>query len=175
MNTETFNVLLSLGTIAAEIASIVLLVVILKPRKEHKALVFIEKHSLTIGFLAVLSAVVGSLIYSEFIGYAPCILCWYQRIVMYPQVILLGIAAWKKEYSIWFYSRTLSIIGLIIGLYQYYGQMFNEGALPCSNAATSCAKLYFVDFGYITIPMMAISIFAFLIIISFFKPRESFN
>src|SRR6185369_1050871 len=102
-------------------------------------------------------------------------LCWYQRIVMYPQVIILGMAAWKKDYSIWLYSRVLSSIGLVIAIYQYYGQMFNEGALPCSTAIDSCAKLYFVEFGYITIPMMALSIFAFLTILSFFKPRATFQ
>jgi disulfide bond formation protein DsbB len=170
MDAASLNLFLSAGAIVAQLISIVLLLVLLYPRQEHKARVFIDKHSLTIGFLAVLASVLGSLMYSNVIGYTPCVLCWYQRIAMYPQLVILGIAAWKKDYNSWVYPRVLSSIGIAIGIYQYYGSMFNISALPCSTAVDSCAKLYFVEFGYITIPMMSISIFAFLIILSFFRP-----
>lgn len=62
-------------------------------------------------------AMLGSLYFSEIMEYVPCELCWYQRILMYPLVIILGISIIKREYTIARYSLALSMIGAIISIY----------------------------------------------------------
>ena len=65
---------------------------------------------LSLGLL-LSSLCLAVLYFSEIRQYEPCELCWYQRIVMYPFVIILGIAYIKKDYQIAFYSMILSAIG----------------------------------------------------------------
>jgi disulfide bond formation protein DsbB len=166
---DFINFWLSLGTIGLQIASVILLVALFS---KNNFRLLIEKHSLLIGFLAVLASVSGSLIYSLAIGFTPCELCWYQRILLFPQVILLIMALWKKDIGIWIYLRVLSLIGAAIAAYHYYGQMFNSSSLPCPATGPSCAQVPFVEFGYITIPMMSLSVFIFLFILSFYATRR---
>lgn len=64
-------------------------------------------------------ATTGSLFYSEIMGYVPCEMCWYQRILMYPLVIIYGTAAIKKDISIALPGLILSVIGLPISIYHY--------------------------------------------------------
>lgn len=114
--------------------------------------------------MVALVAMVGSLIYSEIIGYEPCKLCWLQRIFMYSQVILLGMALFKKDYKIISYSIVLSIIGAIIAGYHYLLQLGVASGLPCSAVgySVSCSQRFVMQYGYITIPMMALSAFVLI-------------
>lgn len=122
--------------------------------------------SYPIAFIVTLGAVVGSEVYSEIIGFLPCIFCWYQRIFMFPLPVILAIAMYKKnDRGAADYVFGLSVIGGAIALYQYYGQMWNESALPCGALGVSCATRPFVDYGYITIPMMALTVFALVAIL----------
>src|SRR3989344_8830466 len=72
-------------------------------RKELK-IKFIQENTLFFGLLISLTATLGSLFYSEIMHFNPCKLCWFQRIVMYPQVILFAIALWKKDKKIFNYT-----------------------------------------------------------------------
>jgi len=130
----------------------------------HPLLHLLKKYALILAFLVSLLATVLSLFYSEIIGYTPCVLCWIERIFIYPQTILLAVAYVKKDTRIADYSIALSVLGGGVALYHYYGQMFNESALPCSITA-SCAQRFFLEFGYISIPMMALTSFVLLIIL----------
>ncbi|EJR26671.1 MULTISPECIES: disulfide oxidoreductase [Bacillus cereus group] len=110
-------------------------------------------------------ATTSSLYLSEIMKYEPCSLCWYQRIFMYPLVIILGIATVKKDYKISIYSLILSIIGGSISFYHYLMQK-----LPLlSNDKATCGRVpcntdYLDWYGIITIPLLAF--IAFIIIIS---------
>ncbi|WP_249686020.1 disulfide oxidoreductase, partial [Bacillus velezensis] len=64
-------------------------------------------------------ATLGSLYFSEIMKFEPCVLCWYQRIFMYPFVLWLGIAVVKKDYLIASYSLPIASIGACISLYHY--------------------------------------------------------
>ena len=116
-------------------------------------------------FLVALVATAISLVYSDIIGFVPCELCWIQRIFLYPQVIILGLALWKKTKDSEIYCSALSLIGGVIALYHFYGQSFNPSALPACDALgeASCAARYFVEFGYVTIPLMSLT--GFLLIL----------
>src|SRR3990167_10964641 len=101
-------------------------------------------HALPLAFTAVLIATLGSLTYSEIIGYEPCKLCWIQRILMYPQVILLGMALLKKDYKIADYGLVLAAMGGFFSLYHGYIYYGGSSILPCSASglAASCAARY---------------------------------
>jgi disulfide bond formation protein DsbB len=114
-------------------------------------------NGLKLAFLVALTCTLGSLFYSDVLGYEPCKFCWFQRIFMYPQVILLGLALWKKDSNMSFYSIVLSIIGGLIALNHYVLQTTGTSILPCSAVgySVSCSKVFVMHLGYITIPFMA--------------------
>jgi len=134
----------------------------------HKLLL---KYGLLLAFLVALASTTGSLFYSEIAKYNPCKLCWYQRILMYPLVIILGIALEKKYHKeVIRYATALSAIGAVIAGYQYYLQRFGGSDTPCAAVgySESCSKIFMLDYGYITIPMMALTAFVLIIIFLFF-------
>jgi disulfide bond formation protein DsbB len=114
-----------------------------------------------------LIATLGSLYFSEVMKFIPCDLCWFQRIFMYPQVILLGLAAIRKEYGIARYSLTLSVIGGTISLYHYLLQkvpFFQEHAISCGRIP--CTGQYINWLGFITIPFLALTAFLLISLLS---------
>ncbi len=125
---------------------------------------FVNKYILSILFVTSLVAVVGSLIYSNVIGFPPCELCWIQRIFMYPQPILLFLAMRKKDKNIVEFLLPLSLLGGLVALYHsmtHFG--LGDGLVGCTSALGDCGKLYVFEYSYITIPFMSFTIFAYLI------------
>lgn len=112
-------------------------------------------------------AMFGSLYFSEIRLYEPCELCWYQRIVMYPFVVILGIATIIKDYRIAFYTMILSVIGAGISLYHYGIQKLSflaDTAPACGRVP--CTGAYINWFGFITIPFLALIAFTVIFICS---------
>jgi len=110
-------------------------------------------------FLVAISALLGSLFFSEVLKWLPCDLCWYQRVFMYPQVVLLGIALYKNDTGVKKYCVALSIIGIAIAIYHFFLQMYPT-TLPCTAGAVSCAIKYYVIHPFITIPFMSMTAYA---------------
>ncbi|MCR4328271.1 MAG: disulfide oxidoreductase [Patescibacteria group bacterium] len=160
------NQILGILTIAADIAVVLIVAEMLFPGAFPWLRTVVKKKALWIAFSAAVIATLGSLTYSDIIGYEPCKLCWFQRIFMYPQVILLGIALFKKEKAILDYSLSLAVIGGIIAAYHYLLQVGVAPAVPCSAVGYSaaCSQRFVLQYGYITIPMMAVSAFALIIV-----------
>lgn len=101
-------------------------------------------------------ALAGSLFYSEVMGYIPCELCWFQRILMYPLVIIYGAALFKKDFSIALPGLILSGIGMFVSIYHYLVQKLpalEEAGGACG--LVPCNVTYVNYFGFITIPFMA--------------------
>lgn len=136
---------------------------------------FLQKNSLFFAFVVSLIATFGSLFYSEIAHYEPCKLCWFQRIFMYPLPIILGLAImrnYKKEIVL--YVRSMAIVGGVIALYHYYLQRFGDPNVPCSAVgySVSCAKVFLLTFGYITIPLMSATAFILILIfLQYFNKR----
>ena len=110
-------------------------------------------------------AMFGSLYFSEIRQYEPCLLCWYQRILMYPFALILGIAVVKKDYKITFYTMIMSAVGGLISLYHYSLQkvpFMADNAVTCGRVP--CTGQYINWLGFITIPFLALT--AFIIIFS---------
>ena len=167
--------ILALLTVIGNIGIIAFLVLYLSSKKNKKLLAYAKKYGLQFAFLVTLLSTLGSLFYSDVAGYNPCKLCWIQRIFMYPQTFILGVALYKKyKKEIVDYCLALSIIGTPIAAYHYYLQRWGGSDTPCSAVgySESCAKNFVLTFGYITIPLMALTAFL-LIIISLILYRKS--
>ena len=173
---DSLNFFTSIGTIVGQALLLAVLVFWLvryfgaeskHGSSSEKMLIAIGRYGLEIGLLVALVSVAVSLIYSDIIGYEPCKLCWIQRIFLYPQLVILGLAIWKKTKDAAIYCLALSTIGAVIAGYHFYGQSFNAGVLPACDVSggASCAVRFFVEFGYVTIPLMSFT--AFLLIIVF--------
>lgn len=97
----------------------------------------------------------GSLYYSEIAGYPPCTLCWYQRIAIYPQVVLLGVAAWRRDVTVWLPSSILAGIGIVVSIWHVVIERNPSLAGPC-DPANPCTLKWVEEFGFLTIPSMAL-------------------
>jgi disulfide bond formation protein DsbB len=101
----------------------------------------LDRNALLLAFawLVALVATLGSLYYSEVRNFIPCTLCWYQRIAMYPLVLILGLATWRNDVHIRPYALTLSLVGLFWSSYHLLelwvpGLAPNvcKGPIPCN-------------------------------------------
>lgn len=128
---------------------------------------FVNKYILNLLFITSFSALVISLFYSNIVGFPPCELCWIQRIFMYPQAIITFMAIIKKDRNIIDYLLPLSILGVIVSFYQSLVQWgFGTGLLGCTSVGGECARVYVLEYGYITIPFMAFTSFVYLLAVS---------
>jgi disulfide bond formation protein DsbB len=120
---------------------------------------------LILAFVIALAATLGSLYMSEIADREPCKYCWFQRIAMYPLALILGIAAWKKDRLVRIYAMPMAVIGGLISAYHYLLQQFpNLSSGECS-AAVPCTAAYVWEFGFVSIPYMALSSFALIIVL----------
>lgn len=138
----------------------------------------LEKLRQNLHYLAwtqALVATTGSLFFSEVMGLTPCILCWYQRILMYPLVVILAVGILLRDSKLRYYSLPLSIIGLSIAVYHnllYYG-IIAESLVPCT-AGISCTSRQIEWLGFITIPLMSLIAFTVITLSTvFYKPKNS--
>ena len=113
-------------------------------------------------FIAVI-ATLGSLFFSEVMEFIPCSLCWYQRIAMYPLVLIFGVALWKGRRDVHLYAWPLSILGNLLALYhlgvQY--EIIPEAASPCVQGVP-CSSMYIQWLGFITIPFLSLIAFSLI-------------
>jgi disulfide bond formation protein DsbB len=126
---------------------------------------FVQNNALQLVLLVAGVAMAGSLTFSEVLLFEPCKLCWWQRIAMYPQVLLAGIGINNKDKRILEYIGALSAIGLVIALVHYYVQMTGFQTSCSLTSFLSCSQTPFKGFGFITIPTMAATAFAINLLI----------
>lgn len=115
----------------------------------------------TISFLSV----AGSLYFSNVLGFPPCVLCWYQRICMYPLILILGVGIVKKDKNVFMYAWPLASIGWLISLYHnlLYYRIIPESLAPCVNGI-SCTTKFIQYWGFITVPLLSFAGFTVIII-----------
>ena len=113
-----------------------------------------RKIGLVISFFGIL----GSLYFSEVLKYAPCVLCWYQRIALYPLAVIYGAALWSDDRSCFKYTLPFILIGVLIAAYHnllYFG-VIAQAIVPCSEGGTSCTTRQLELFGFLTIPLLSL-------------------
>lgn len=166
-STETGTHIIATLVLLGQVSVVAFIVGLPWRKKELRPLYdFAASAAIPGAFLVVACGFLGSLYFSEIAKYPPCELCWFQRIVFYPQLVLLGLAMAKKNRDVYWQVMTLSIIGLVISVYQSYLQYGGGAILPCSTAgfAVTCGQKNFLEYGYITIPVMAMTGFALLVV-----------
>ncbi len=111
-----------------------------------------------------LTATLGSLYFSEIAGYFPCNLCWYQRILMYPLVLIILVGILNRDEFLPSYVLPFSSIGLVMALYHYLLQI---GVIAISPACGtfSCGERYITYAGFITIPFLSLTAFTIITVI----------
>jgi disulfide bond formation protein DsbB len=115
-----------------------------------------------IALLAAWIATCGSLFFSEVLRWQPCVLCWYQRILMYPLAILLAIGIVRRDRGLHVYVLPFSIAGIGVSLYHYLLIKTDWLPPPACTVGVPCTVDYLNWFGFINIPFLALT--AFLII-----------
>ena len=128
---------------------------------------FLGKNANLLALLVSLVAVIGSLFYSEVVGFEPCVLCWWQRIFLYPLVVIFGVAFWKKLPDAFLYAVPLALLAGIVSLYHAYAPLFiGSSILPCLAEGGDCSRVYVMAFGYITIPVMSLTIVTYVLLLA---------
>lgn len=161
---------LSILTIAGQaiilVLGILVLIEALTKRSPGRVTGFVALHGLLLMFIVALVATSGSLFFSEIALWTPCKDCWLQRIFMYPQVVLLAIALWKRDTGIARSILALSLIGSLISIDHYIDQIeaildpiAHDPLAPCDATGVSCSATEIFEYGYITIPLMALTAF----------------
>lgn len=119
-----------------------------------------------------LVATTGSLFLSEVLGYPPCVLCWYQRIAMYPLVIVIAVAILRRDTGIHLYVLPVSLIGLTVAVYHnlLYVGIIPEAVSAC-RAGVSCTTRFFEWFGFVTIPFLSMTAFTVITLLMFVYGR----
>ncbi len=126
-------------------------------------------------WVLAIAATGGSLFFSEVMELPPCVLCWYQRIAMYPLVVIiaagivLGDAKWK------WYALPLSLVGLGFAVYHnlLYYHIIPESLAPCMEGI-SCTSRQIEWLGFITIPLMSLTAFLLMTIgLLLYRPRPN--
>jgi disulfide bond formation protein DsbB len=126
----------------------------------------IKRYSLFFAYLIALISTLASLYYSMILNFKPCIFCWYQRIFMFPLVIILAVAAYKKDISIFDNIIALPIIGAFVAFVQTIFSYFNLSKLVCNE---ECVQKTYKLFGFLDMSIMSFLAFiaiTFLLIIA---------
>ncbi|MEK4404309.1 MULTISPECIES: disulfide oxidoreductase [Sporosarcina] len=118
---------------------------------------------LLLAWLASITAMIGSLFFSERMGFVPCTFCWYQRIVMYPLVLFLGMAFYRNDRDIYKYVLPMSVIGMLLSGYHYALQKLPSlQEFSTCTSGVPCSGQYINWFGFVTIPFLALIAFTFI-------------
>lgn len=167
---ETVSLFLGLLAVVAQAVTLVLAGLAVAGRFGSRAAVLRRRVGAEIGPRALgLAAAVaaacmtGSLYFSEVADFPPCRLCWYQRIAMYPLVLLLGIAAWRRDVGVRRYAAPLAAIGAAVAAYHLLVERFPSLEAGTCELTNPCSIVWVEPLGYLTIPTMALSGFALIV------------
>jgi len=123
----------------------------------------VAPQAVLLAWIVAIVTTAGSLYYSEHAGFVPCELCWYQRIVMYPLVIVLGVAWLRRDQKVWITALPFVVIGAPLSLYHWLVERVPAFAESSSCSITvPCTAPWFEKLGFVTLAWMAMSSFLFI-------------
>lgn len=165
--TALIQTLMPYGILVSHALFIFLLLALIFRKSWGKDIVHtVGKHAVVLGFVLAILLVSGSLFYSNVVGFEPCVLCWWQRVGLYPQLALFGVALWRRKTDVFQYSIPLVLFSTLISLYHQYVYLGGHSLLPCTALGGACSKIYVMAFGYITIPMMSLTASLFFLLLA---------
>lgn len=129
--------------------------------------------SILYSFIIALVATVGSLFFSEIMEFIPCSLCWYQRIFMYPLVIIFMVGFLTESKETFKFSIPLTVIGFFLALYHnlLIWEIIPEKMSPCVEGIP-CTSIYINWFGFMTIPFLSLMAFSLLLFVGLKNLRK---
>ncbi len=115
----------------------------------------------------------GSLFFSEIMQFPPCSLCWYQRIFLFPLVLIFTVSLFPFDKSVVKYALPLAMVGWLVAFYHnlLYSGIIPESVKPCSQGV-SCTEKYIELFGFVTIPMLSLLAFSTIIFLLIILKRS---
>ena len=139
-----------------------------------QTMLLLKKYALYIAFIIALSAMFGSLYFSEILKLPPCLLCWWERILMYPLVLIIAVGIIRKDEKLYQYVLPFSILGMAVAFYHYllYIKVIPESLSPCT-VGVSCVTPQIDWFGFINIPLMSLAAFTIITVIMIVFRRYS--
>lgn len=176
---ETFNLIIGIFVVLSHLWAIALVysIVFYQRLKDTAWVTWHTRYSLVLLALVNAIGVMGSITYSNIIGFSPCVLCWWQRIFQYPLLIIFTMGVWMKETrrKIIGYSLPLALMGIGTSVYHYLLQRVDSVTNDCAvmGQSVSCEGYYVFELGYITIPLMAMTIFGLTILLLFFVYKRN--
>ena len=175
MNTDAATLLFALLAVGAEVFVAATLVVwfVARPVFDRWRREVVGPEALTLAFVVAAVATGGSLYLSEVAHFIPCRLCWFQRAAMYPLVPVLAIAAWRRTRAVRRVSIPMAVIGGTISAYHVLVERFPTLESDVCDPTNPCTLIWVERFGYLTIPTMAASAFALILVLLAASPREA--
>jgi len=127
-------------------------------------------------FIIATTATLGSLAFSIIAGYQACILCWIQRLFMFPEPLLLGYGLWARRIVMLRVAFGVALLGASVALYNWIKDMlamYSGVTVPCPAVSflPSCDRIYVNEYGYITIAMMSLNAFLWIMLITWIGMR----
>ena len=170
MSTDTVTTFLALLAVLALAAVVVAVVVSLwsivrgtVPAWAMETRAAVAPVALPIAWAVATTCTLGSLYLSEVAKFPPCILCWYQRIAMYPLVVILAVAALRRDRQVSWYVVPLAVVGAGISIYHYLIERFPDSVSFSCSADVPCSTVWVWKFHFLSIPAMAGIGFALII------------
>lgn len=140
----------------------------------NKTQLFSAWHLLLYAWGLALVATLSALFIGEVMGQAPCNLCWFQRVFMFPLVIVLGIACYRSDIAVWRYALPVAGVGWLVALYHsllYFGA-FGDSIQPCG-AGGSCTSSNMTILGGIALPALSLIVFSLICMLLLMISRRS--
>ena len=162
---QVFTALLALG--AACLAVFLVIARLLRGRfgALDDAVDAVDDAALWIAFLVAAVAMAGSLYFSEVANFIPCRLCWFQRIAMYPLAVILLVAAVRGDRSVRWYAVPLASLGACVSIYHYLVEWHPQLEGSACDPTNPCSLVWFREFGFVTLPLMALCGFVAIIVL----------
>lgn len=165
-----FIAFLAFGTLILQLLIVIGLVLLIlsffvkKNSSTAKLVRMIGQKAIVLGLIVASASTLSSLFLSEVAGFTPCLLCWVQRIFMYPLVVILGVSYFLNDLKARISALILSLIGFLYAVYHILVQFF-PASFKCSDEVANCALKSFMYYGYITIPVMSATAFLAIILL----------
>lgn len=117
-----------------------------------------------IAWLVASVSTLGALFLGEVMGYTPCVLCWYQRIGMFPLVLILAAGLFPFDRKVVRYALPLALAGWLLAVFHWAvaSGLVPESATPCSQGVP-CSVEQISWFGFLTLPLLSVLAFSAII------------
>jgi disulfide bond formation protein DsbB len=133
---------------------------------------FVAPNALAMAWIVAFLATAGSLYFSEIAAFEPCVLCWYQRIAMYPNVVILAIAVAYRDARGAIYAAALAGIGAIISAYHVALEWFPQLDSGACDPDNPCTLIWFRVFGFVSLPTLALAAFLLILTLAVIRARR---